>query len=262
MHFCSRLKRDVSGMYIFVDESIHEPHQFMLLAYVISPSEPSAHLAELLNQHGMTEFHSLDRMAGNASAQALRQAYIDYLNFSGGCRWAIHLFPSESRQDVGEEMGVALQQIATSMVKGQLSEVVIDEGIASASELARLANQLGNHAVHSARSDVVHGIQLADLVAGLCGVRLREEVSGDPKMLRYGVESGFNPPINAPLGHELWAALRYSMCREEEPLGSEMPQLAEFRTESKGLFVSPRCDVHLRGSAAKVFGTVYLGCFH
>ena len=87
-------------------------------------------------------------------------------------------------------------------------------------------------------SHIVHGIQLAYLVAGLCGVRLREEISGNPKMLVCGEDCGYDPPIEAELGFELWAALRYSMLHAPDALGEEMPSMAMFPTRGYGFLTS------------------------
>lgn len=102
----------------------------------------------------------------------------------------------------------------------------------------------------------------SDIHALVCGVRLREEISETPKMLTYGDESGFDPPIEAELGYELWASLRYSMLKQAEPKGDEMPDMASFETEGYGLFISPSCSDELSRKAQKLFNEVYLGCIH
>jgi len=138
-------------------------------------------------------------------------------------------------------------------------KIYIDEGIISNNEIRNVSKV---DSINICRSHEVNGIQLADLVAALCGVRLREEISEYPKMLTYGNESGFDPPIEAELGYELWASLRYSMLKHPEPKGDEMPDMASFETEGYGLFVSPCCSDELSRKARKLFGEVYLGCIH
>ena len=172
---------------------------------------------------------------------------------------------------------MVLSNIARSNIKDDFSNLVaglskfildeplriyIDEGIISINEVDEIRNISKVDSINTCRSHEVNGIQLADLVAALSGVRLREEISENPKMLTYGNESGFDPPIEAELGYELWASLRYSMLRNPETKRDEMPEMASFETEGYGLFVSPRCSDELSRKARKLFGEVYLGCIH
>jgi len=138
----------------------------------------------------------------------------------------------------------------------------MDEGIVKENQRQSIREATGIEQLELCKSHEMNGIQLADLVAALCGVRLREEISQKPKMLQYGDESGFDPPIQAELGYELWASLRYSMHRESTPLGEDIPEMAEFPTIGYGLFISDKCSQRLRDAAEKLFGRVYLGCLH
>jgi hypothetical protein len=142
------------------------------------------------------------------------------------------------------------------------AELYIDEGILDNQALAEV-NQLeviGNAQICC--SQAVHGIQLADLVAGLCGVRLREEISGEPKMLMYGEDCGYDPPIEADLGSELWAALRFKMLHAPDAFGEDMSGRAMFPTHGYGFLTSRKCSNSLQEKADRVFGAVYLGCIH
>jgi len=111
-------------------------------------------------------------------------------------------------------------------------------------------------------SHEVCGIQLADLVASFSGVRLRETITGKAKILTYGYDFGYEPPIESPLGFELFATLRQSMLRGNEPLGNEMPEFATFKTINKGLVLSKNLTTEFSQLALKTFGEVYLGCIH
>ena len=61
---------------------------------------------------------------------------------------------------------------------------------------------------------------------------------GNPKMLVYGEDCWYDPPIEAELGFELWAALRYSMLHAPDALGEEMPSMAMFPTRGYGFLTS------------------------
>ncbi|MFW6253918.1 MAG: DUF3800 domain-containing protein [Chitinivibrionales bacterium] len=247
-------------MNIYIDESIHEKHGFMLLAYVLCPNDPQKKLASILAKHKKAEFHALEKMDGNKRTQMLRSEIRQYINWS--CQWGVFVFPSDSRCSLAGDLPQFFNNLSTANVKDDLIRIHLDEGIIKPSELKIISNDISDIEILLSKSYEVNGIQLADLVASLNGIRLREEISQSPKMLTYGDESGFNPPIEAELGYELWASLRYSMCRSSNPLDEEMPGMAEFLTKGYGLFISDKCSPELQASAEKIFGRVYLSCIH
>lgn len=250
----------VSEMYIFVDESVHEKHGFMLLGYVLCPTNPHSELAGILAKHEKDEFHALENMNGNKRTQELRREIKRYINWN--CRWGVFVLPSEARWNLADELPGFLKDLIRNDPQRDSVRVFLDEGIIKQNELETLIGKTGVDQISICRSHEVNGIQLADLVSALCGVRLREEVSQSTKILTYGEEAGFNPPIEAELGYELWADLRYAMHRTTEPLDEDMPEMAEFSTSGYGLFVSGKCSPELRASTEKIFGYVYLGCIH
>jgi len=247
-------------MNIYIDESVHEKHGFMLLAYVLCTTDPHSDIEEILAKHEKDEFHALEKMDGNTRMQKLRREIKRYVNWN--CRWGVFILPSDLRWDLVDDLSDFIRDIVDVYALPDSVKIYFDEGIIKPNELKILSNKIGVKQIDLCKSHEVNGIQLSDLVASLCGVRLREEISQSPKMLTYGDEFGFNPPIEAELGYELWADLRYSMCRSSEPIGDEMPEMAEFDTKGYGLFVSEKCALDLQASAEKIFGCVYLGCIH
>jgi hypothetical protein len=217
-------------------------------------------LADILAKYEKDEFHALENMDGNKRAQELRGEMKRYVNWN--CRWGVFVMPSEVRWKLADELSDFIKDLARTCGQSDLVRFFLDEGIIRPDELEIVISKTGIKEIALCKSHKVNGIQLADLVASLSGVRLREEVSQSPKMLTYGDEAGFNPPIEAGLGYELWADLRYSMRRSSEPLGQGMIEMAEFSTSGYGLFISEKCSPELRVSAEKIFGRVYLGCIH
>jgi hypothetical protein len=247
-------------MNIYLDETVHDQHGFLILAYVICPSDPQADLAHVLASHMAKEFHALEKMCGNEKAQKLRCKIRSYVNRN--CRWGVFVLPSEARWTLSDELPAFFSQLVGTCSSTDAVSVYMDEGVVKQGDLRPLREVTGIEQLSLCKSHEVNGIQLADLVAALCGVRLREEISQNPKRLQYGQESGFDPPIEAELGYELWASLRYSMHRASVPFGEDMPEMAEFLTNGYGLFVSDKCSLKLRDAAEKLFGRVYLGCIH
>lgn len=247
-------------MKIYIDETVHEQYGFLILAYVMCPSDPQNDLARILTSHTADEFHALEKMHGNDSAQKLRGEMRSYVNWN--CRWGVFVLPSSMRWNLVDELPGFISKLVVSCSSTDTVSVYMDEGIVKENQLQFLRDATGIEQLDLCKSHEVNGIQLADLVAALNGVRLREEISQRPKMLQYGEESGFDPPIQAELGYELWASLRYSMHRASTPLGEDMPEMAEFPTTGCGLFISDKCSQQLRDAAEKIFGRLYLGCIH
>jgi len=247
-------------MNIYIDETVHEQYGFLILAYVLCPSDPQDDLACVLASNTAEEFHALEKMHGNDRAQKLRGEMRSYVNWN--CRWGVFVLPSSVRWNLADELPWFISNLMGSCSSTDAVSVYMDEGIVKENQRQSIREATGIEQLELCKSHEMNGIQLADLVAALCGVRLREEISQKPKMLQYGDESGFDPPIQAELGYELWASLRYSMHRESTPLGEDIPEMAEFPTIGYGLFISDKCSQRLRDAAEKLFGRVYLGCIH
>lgn len=256
----SRRRHGVQKMDIYIDESVHEKLGFMLLAFVLCPTDPHSELADIMAKHEKHEFHASENMDGNKLAQELRAEMKQYVNWN--CGWGVFVLPSDARWKLADELSGLIKDLVRSCAQPDSVRIFLDDGIINPNELETVINKSGVKQIILSKSHEIYGIQLADLVASLSGVRLREEISRSPKMLTYGDEAGFNPPIEAELGYELWADLRYSMRRSSEPLGEGMIEMAEFSTSGYGLFISEKCSPELRTSAEKIFGRVYLGCIH
>lgn len=246
-------------MNIYIDESIHDQHGFMLLAYVTCINDPQKSLGDIIKDYGVDEFHACDKMQNNQKMQKLRSSIRSYVN--SYCRWGVMVLPNTARQNIKDDFTNLVNELSAFLRNGKL-KIYVDEGIISNNEADEIKSVSNLDSIDICSSHEINGIQLSDLVAALCGVRLREEISENPKMLTYGDESGFNPPIEAELGYELWASLRYSMLRQDKPKGDELSEMTSFSTEGYGLFVAPHCSAEIKQKAHKLFGEVYLGCIH
>lgn len=230
----------------------------MLVAFVMSEENPQKNLERLLINKENNEFHACERMLNNQEAQSLRENLRDFINFY--CKWGVIVFPDTDRWKITRELARVLVFISTKYSKP--THAFLDESLIKRQDMVELKNNSKALQVEICKSHEVYGIQLADLVAASCGVRLREELSGLPKLLKYGKESGYEPPIEAPLGFELWASLRWSMYSSNLPSSEASPELCEFITEGYGFFTSENCTPELRSAAYDLFGTKYLGCIH
>lgn len=246
-------------MKIFIDESIHDEYGFMLLAFVMCKADPSKALSEILNRSKIDEYHSAAQMKNNAIMQNIRSELKNYINSK--CYWGIMVLPNNNRQNIMQDFSELIEGLVKALDKNEV-DIYVDEGIVNSDQTQTVKSKYTIKSIQLVDSKVVQGIQLADLVAALCGVRLREEISGKAKKLTYGQSAGFDPPIEANIGYEFWASLRHSMMNSNKPEGEEMPEMACFDTKGFGLLISKSCSTKLEHAAEKVFGEVYLGCIH
>lgn len=255
----SRPDLSVNNMYLYIDESIHNNYGFMVIAYVLCEINPQSDLAGILAKYDMEEFHACTRMESNTSMQSLRNEFASFVNSK--CYWGVLVLPSDSRSNLSDDIKSMLDIITRDVCRMPL-DVFIDEGIIDKTAARSMCAITDINSASICSSRDCKGIQLADLVAALSGIRLKEEIGNNPKMLSYGEAYGYAPPIEAELGFELWATLRYSMLRQSTSMGDDMPEMAMFPTLGYGLFISPKCSNELSEKADKVFGSVYLGCIH
>lgn len=246
-------------MNIYIDESIHNEFGFMLLSFVFCKHDPQDSLQAILSKYGLEEFHASEKMKNNATMRRVRCEFANYVNMK--TKWGVFVLPSNLRHKIFDEFSSLVSHLESMNLDKEL-HVYVDRGIVSCAEAEQISPKSRCMKIYISDSLEVKGIQLADLVAAQCGVRLREKISGNPKILVYGDEGGFNPPIEAPLGFELWASLRYSMYRSEYPLGEDVPELATFDTTNYGFLLSQKASDALAEKSKETFGKVYLGCIH
>ncbi|QXN60482.1 DUF3800 domain-containing protein [Serratia sp. JSRIV002] len=244
-------------MNIYIDESVHEKFGFMIMGYVICKNNPQTDVGNILSKYSIDEHHSCARMDESPVRRELRSDFISYLNTY--CQWGCFIMPSELRHKSHDDISFLLSILVANLHTNSCS-FYFDEGIINSTEARNFCSEKVSISICSSQKN--HGIQLADLVASFCGIRFREAISGKAKILTYGSDCGYEPPIEAPLGFELFTTLRLSMLREHEPQGDEMPEFATFRTINKGLILSRNLSSNLNELAMETFGEVYLGCVH
>lgn len=249
----------VSDMNIYIDESIHDKYGFILIAYVLCAKDPRDELQKILSHHGLAEFHASEKIRKNKAMQEVRQNFLSYINLN--CKWGVMILPNNNRFTLLSDLLSMLSEMQKNGLV-ESSDLYLDEGIITKQDLPEIEKIEFVHSVKICNSVIVHGIQLADLVAALCGVRLREEIGQNAKFLQYGADSGYDPPIEAEIGYELWASLRYSMLHAPTAFGEGMPSMAMYPTYGYGFFLSGNCSDDLRKKADKTFGAIYLGCMH
>jgi len=241
-------------MYIYFDESVHQECNFMLISFVLCSTNPAEDLIKILNKYELNEYHSCIKMSESENMRNLRSEYQSYIDEN--CSWGLLVLPNKSKCTIIDD----LERAITSLKKYiNISSISLDEDLIQKKYLEQIKESL-NAEINIMSSHQEPGIQLADLVASFCGIQLKSEIIQNHKMLIYGKDYGFDQTIELPLSYELWASLRYSMLKNDVPDGSEMPEMATFRTAGISYFISEDCTSFVKKEADKLFSSVYLGC--
>jgi hypothetical protein len=251
--------------FFYFDESIHE-RQFILGTFVYSSKNLDAIIKNAYAQNCLnpstTEFKSSCRMANDNRLTSLRESLRSILSYN--CRIAVAVIPSHKRSILGKESLLALQQIIERNNISGNHNVYFDEGIFSSKEEAnkQAKDMIFGEGItfhFEANSKHILGIQLADLAAHTCSIMLLYVMGLRTKLVKLGKEAGHEPPIDVPLGWEMWATTRYNYFFSKVVNPDSMPEAVVY---PNGLYISRLCSRRLRHKAKKCFGRSYLGCIH
>jgi hypothetical protein len=242
--------------HFYFDESIQERGAFIVGAYVYGPNAEgpvSAALAQVGLQPGVDEFKSSSRMSGHPEQVKLREE--------------LQLIVRDYR------VGVLVALLADRASLGQFALQGLDQ-IAQANRLvgrpdeaARVAAALGVNVYCQVRpeqdSRAIKGLQIADLVAHTAGLMLLDSLGLLKKVVKAGVNSGYDEDHEIELGFEMWASLRYQFFNSGPVVEQdEIYRGALVQVDRNGLFVAPSCSDDLRAAAERRFAQWYLGCIH
>lgn len=113
-------------------------------------------------------------------------------------------------------------------------------------------------------SQVVAGLQLADLVAHTTGIMLLDSLGLIRKRIKMGEESGYPEESDMELGFALWASLRYQFFLGESlyPGDDDFVYTATIKTEDTALHIASCSPSRLREAALSRFEAMHLGCIY
>ncbi|MGO7377500.1 DUF3800 domain-containing protein [Rhizobium ruizarguesonis] len=244
-------------MDIYIDESIHERANFIVLAAVCAGQDDIRLASEALSQCGFVpgrdEFKSSMTMSGNKHAQDLRERFREII---GGCKIAIGVCAVNERHQL-MALAARISEAVSSHDPAKKRTVHLDQG------MKRQPITLPNGYLLNADCDskAVIGIQVADCCAHFIATMLLGELGLFTKMVParrvYPENEG-----DLELAWELWASIRYALAGSEpigpvDDDGDYEPLLKPF-----GLVLSDGCDERVVEVAEKRFGSVWVGCIH
>ena len=252
-----RARKIPSGLNIFVDESIHDRGDFIVVAAVCSDADVQEQVVQGLLACGFDpccdEFKSSMAMRDNPAAQELRQRLQLILRH---CKIALAVCPIAERAILAAHLATLLSSVDVPP-DTHISAIYLDEG------MKRTNAEMPSGAVvtYGCDSRLVAGIQLADCAAHLVATMLLEELGIISKTVPASpVYEGQEGEIE--LAWTLWAGIRHALSGRK-PLGEvDEYGLPEPLMNPFGLVVSDRCSEAVKAAAERRLGTVWIGCIH
>ena len=255
--------------YFYLDESIHDKGDFIIVACVYSNENLSEIVREMYKSKGVNPDEFEFKSNTNYTKEPEKVEFRDELKsiMSQKAKLGIVMLPRNKREELGVESIKALKQFidCNKRIKSPI-EIYIDQSlVASDVDVTKKINELEfvDCSFHlQVDSKTNGGIQIADLCAHSCSIQLKEQMGLITKKVKFGGNSGYEED-DVELGFELWTDLRYSYFnRGFKAIIDDPIEDSTFAVEPYGLFVSEYCDEKLSETTRNLFSTVYLGCIH
>lgn len=257
--------------YFFLDDSVHDNAKFIIVACVYTENDPTTAISELITRNGFDpvgfEFKSSAKYARDPQMMGVRENLRSFL--SENCGIALAVIPRQQRDNLGFECLKAVKQfLGTNKRLKPPHKIYIDQGMFLSDK--KVKNYITDNDIEGCEifveqdSQLVKGIQLADLAAHTAAIIFKEKLGLINKKVILGKDFGYEPDLEADLGFELWAPIRYCFFRETSPTvcTGDRTNDATLKVEPRGLYVSEYCDAVLAEKARDAFGSVCLGCLH
>jgi hypothetical protein len=246
---------------VYIDESIHDRHGFIVTALVYARKPVEAAVADALQATGLTlgtdEFKCRSPMAADRQRQELRDRLSQVLYERTKIAWLIS--NCDARDELGEQVLATLETLRTVHDLRETPLVTFfDQGIK-----VRNPDRGAYECRPEQDSRSVLGLQLADLAAGIGGKVLAEHLADAPKNVLVGEGSGYAEGTAVSLEWELRMRVRYAQFTGSTPVPDPAfayPRLMPLL--GYGVFLAPNLDPAVRVVAEEIFRTVWLGCIH
>lgn len=244
-------------MNIFIDESIHERGDFIVIAAVCAGDDIQQLVEQALRECGfdpaIAEYKSSMRMALNPAAQRLRDRLQHIL---GECKIAVAICPVVERPQIVTLAGRLIASIDPENL--ELPAVAyFDNGM----KRAPLELPPGIAPVHGCDSKKVAGIQVADCAAYLVSIMLLAELElftkNVPASTVYPEDDG-----EIELAWTLWASVRHALSGGNPVGGYDDEGWCEPMMHPFGLVVSEGCSSAVKAAVEKRLSSVWIGCIH
>ena len=256
-----------SMAHFYLDDSKHHAHGFSLAAFAICDDDPQEELETIFAKFGFDlstyEYKSSSKMYDNPSLQRLRGALRGFVRSK--CQIAVCVVDGD-KQIGPASLELLKKAVLHPTLRNQLHQVFFDEGLFSSEAKAKsIAAEIGGFdecTIHFEQdSQLVPGIQVADLIAHTCGTMLLDGLGKINKIVNVP-NSGYDDDVEIDLGFEMWAGIRYAFLSVGNGADIDDEDFAVVLVEPHGLYIDPSASPEVTEAARKRFGSMYLGCIH
>lgn len=244
-------------MYIFIDESIHERGDFIVIVAVCSADDVQETVEQALRECGFDpakdEFKSSMVMAGNPAAQRLREEMRYILS---RCKIAVAVCPVAERAHLVTLVGRLLSSVENEKIDAP-AVAYFDQGM----KQAKIDLPPSISAVLGCDSRKIAGIQIADCAAHTVSMMLLAELG----ILKKTVPASTVYPQDQgeiELAWTLWASVRYALSGGEPVGGYDEDGWCEPMMHPFGLLVSEGCSDAVKTAVEQRLSSVWVGCIH
>lgn len=244
-------------MSIYVDESIHDRANFIVIAAVAAGDQIQRDVENALIEcgfdPGQDEFKSSMRMVDNPAARRLRDHLQSILI---DCKVAIAVCSIVERDQIASLTGRLISAIDPSKLELP-AKVFFDQG------MKPIVPELpaGITTVHGCNSKKIAGIQVADCAAYLVSMIILSELGIVTKTVPANtVYPGDDGEIE--LAWTLWASFRYALSSGEPVGGYDQVGWCEPMMRPFGLLISDTCSKEVRQAVVSRFSEIWVGCIH
>jgi hypothetical protein len=244
-------------MDIFIDESIHERGDFIVVAAVCSDDDVQGMVEQALRERGFNpandEFKSSMKMAGNPAAQRLRDEMRYILR---RCKIAVAVCPVAERPQLVTLAGKLLSSVGNEKINAP-AVAYFDQGMSR----APLELPPNISAVQGCDSRKTAGIQVADCAAYTVSMMLLAELGlltkTVPASTVYPQDEG-----EIELAWTLWASVRYALSGGVPIGGYDEDGWCDPMMHPFGLLVSEGCSDAVKVAVEQRLSSVWVGCIH
>ncbi len=255
--------------FFYVDESIHERGDFILVSFVYSSLDLTPIVFEEIRSVGLIpgtdEFKSSSRMDSDEKRKRLRDKLKGMLKH---IKLGLAIIPCKNRDVLGKEILLGLRKIIFANNLDTITHhVFFDDGIAFNNRELEIKNSGLSRICEfhfGQDSRTIGGIQMADMAAHTLSVMLLEKLGLVTKSVKAGSNSGYDPDLDIGIGFEMWATLRYNFFTQDNINLNDFDPITSrtLDTGTYALYISRDCSPEVRSAAERRFNENYLGCIH
>lgn len=250
--------------YFYFDDSIHDDAGFITGCLVYSEEDLNTKVYNALLKCGLDpekdEHKSGKRIFGNDKLMQLRS---EIFGISGLSKIALTFVPRNKRESLFiHGLNLYYKVVENNDLPKSGNKIFFDQGIFEQKEYSKnIPIKYGELFCHQ-DSKLTRGIQVADFLAHICSMMLKEKLGLLKKSIPAGENSGYDPEMMIDIGFTFWASIRYQYFQGLKDVSEESAARGHMNVKDYGLLISDDFEPELKEKIQERFEYNYLGCIH